>query len=153
MKTIVGNKPWLRFTALAGLALCVAGCAYWRDRVGEQGETRFYEAAVEDVFRAIREELDEHDFRVRHFDADRGRLTALSRLRSESTFRATRQTELDFRVEEGIPGETEVRLRILEIEEHSTAAGPSASRTIVRSSPLYRILFDGISERLGVDAD
>ncbi len=139
---------WLRLLALAGLTFWVAGCAAWRDRVGEQGESRIVQAEWTDAFVAVREEVEERDFRVRHAREEAGRLTALSPLWSESSFRSARQTELEFFLEEGKPGEVEIRLLIREIEERETASGPSASRRTVRGSPLYQALLDGIEERL-----
>ncbi len=145
-----GNRAicWGVLLAMAALTLGATGCASWRDRVGERGESRIYQAAWEDVYAAVREEAEDRDFRVRYGSVEEGRLTALSRLRSESAFRSTRQTELEFYLRTGIPGETEVRLLIREIEERDTAAGPSLSRQTIRGTALYRQILDGIEERL-----
>ncbi len=131
------------------VAAIAAGCASWGERLEDRGESRFFEAEWEAVFAAVRSEAADREFAVRRASEREGRLTALSPLRPESSFGEAHQTELEFYLEEGMPGEVEVLLVIHEIRERNSAQGPAASRVVVRRTPLHRQILDGVAERLG----
>lgn len=132
------------------LAVLLAGCATWIDRAAEGGETRSYRAGWDETMEAIEAEVAERDFRVRHVSEEEGQLTALSWVRTETTFNNSRQTELRFTLEERQPGEVDVHLEISEIEESTPFhhERPIATRKAVRDGSRYRMLFDGIEARL-----
>ena len=144
----IGSRRILALTVCA-ILLFQAACAFWSERTADVVESRYFQAELDAVFEAIREEVEDRDFRVRHESARNGALTALSWARTESTFRSASQTELRFKLEDGAPGEVEVFLEISEIEEREiTRDQPMVSRRPVRDRNLYRILLDGIEERL-----
>lgn len=152
MKSLFAEKRRTSRFARGSLALLVVlmgGCATWSERASEEGESRFYRAEWDEVMSAIRDEVEDRDLRVRYVDERDGRLTAFSWARTGTTVRDSRQLELRFFLDEGRPGEVEVRLRVGEIEErHLFHDRPVASRKPLRDPAFYRMILDGIERRL-----
>jgi hypothetical protein len=135
---------------LTALLILSAGCAIsFPQRTDDDGATRVFTAERQQLMAAIRDEVEDRDYRVRYADARSGRLTALSWVRSEVSFRNSRQIELEFHLTDLGPGETEVLLVVNEIEERDLVRDrPMVSRRVSRDRALYRVILDGVAERL-----
>ncbi len=145
LNVLVRGRP----AVLIALLILMPGCATSFPQRTDDGETRVFTADRQQLMAAIRDEVEDRDYRVRYADSRAGRLTALSWVRSEASFRNSRQVELEFHLTDLGPDETEVLLVINEIEERELVRDrPMVSRRISRDRALYRVILDGVAERL-----
>ncbi len=143
----------LKLGCLAGawvlLAVLMGGCATHFQRSSGEGETQIYRAEWDELMALIKEEIEDRDYRIRHSDRRAGRITALSWVRTEGSYRGSRQMELVFSLEQLGPEEIEVHLLINEMEERDFVRDrPSVSRRPLRDAAPYRQILSGVEERL-----
>ncbi|MFM1852389.1 MAG: hypothetical protein RIS54_2073 [Verrucomicrobiota bacterium] len=132
--------------------LALAGC----ENTGGLGE-RFkpaepqrqeYEASLERVHASARNALVFMGFKVTRASAARGTIEAVNAVRADAQLRGASQVSVKVRLESTLDGGTVMEVWMTEIVEDAfTGAGGYGTRTPLKASPLYDVLFRE-SERL-----
>lgn len=147
------NCAWHLLFVLVALAL--AGCESTgglseRFRPAEP-ELRSFEKPPEEVFSASRKALELMGFKVTRASESSGRIEAVNAVRADAALRSSSQISVKVTIEATLDGGTDMRVWMTEIVEDSfSGAGGYGTRTPLRASPLYEVLFRETGKGLGL---
>lgn len=126
--------------------LALAGC----ESTGGLGE-RFkpaepqrqeYEVSLDRVHESVRNALVFMGFKVTRANAARGTIEAVNAVRADAQLRGASQVSVKVRLESTLDGGTVMEVWMTEIVEDAfTGAGGYGTRTPLKASPLYDVLF------------
>lgn len=147
------NRAW-HFIGLAFI-LMLAGCESTggfseRFRPAEP-VLRSYDQPPAQVFSAARKALDLMGFKITRASEASGRIEAVNAVRADAALRSSSQVSVKVELESTLEGGTEMRVWMNEIvEDNFTGAGGYGTRTPLRASPLYEVLFRETEKGLGL---
>jgi hypothetical protein len=147
------NRAWHFLTLF--LVLALAGCESTggfseRFRPAEP-ELRSFGQPVEQVFAAARNALQLMGFKVTRASEASGRIEAVNAVRADAALRSSSQVSVKVSLESTLDGGTDMRVWMTEVVEDSfTGAGGYGTRTPLRASPLYEVLFRETGNGLGL---
>ena len=137
------------------LVLAVAGCES-TGGLGErfrpaEPELQSFEQPPEEVFSAARKALELMGFKVTRASESSGRIDAVNAVRADAALRSSSQISVKVMFEATLDGGTDMRVWMTEVVEDSfTGAGGYGTRTPLRASPLYEVLFRETGKALGL---
>lgn len=140
---------------LGGLWLGLAGC----ESTGGLGERlrlveparRSFESPVAPVFTSARQALQRMGFKITRASASSGRIDAVNAVRADAALRGSSQIDVKIVIESNLADGSEMQVWMTEVvEDRFTQAGGLGTRTPLRASPLYQVLFRETAKGLGI---
>jgi hypothetical protein len=132
-----------------------AGC----ETVGERMRSKFgpvpsqsasYAAEPERVYEAARTVVTQMGFRILRGNASRGRLEAVSSVRTDDHFRGSRQLELKLAIKSGEEGGSLVQVILMElIEDDSAKTTGMGMASPLRDTGIHQALLRELRQALG----
>lgn len=114
-------------------------------------ELRSYDFPAVRVHAAARIALQRMGFKITRSSESGGRLEAVNAVRADAALRGASQITVKIALEETLDGGTDMRVWMTEIVEDSfSGAGGYGTRTPLRASPLYEVLFREAEQVLGL---
>ncbi len=155
MALIRNGRGLVRLLAGLMVLVVVGGC----ETVGERMRSKFgpapsqsasYAAEPARVYEAARTVVTQMGFRILRGSASRGRLEAVSSVRTDDHFRGSRQLELKLAIEPAEEGGSLVQIIIMElVEDDSTKATGMGMASPLRDTGIHQALLRELRQALG----
>lgn len=143
--------PWLGLGLLLWLVGCESSNGFGERFRSAEPKWRNFERTPDLVMAAARQALVTMGFKITRARETSGWIEAVNAVRTDAALRGASQISVKVSLEANLDGGTEMRVWMNEIVEDSfTGAGGYGTRTPLRASPLYEVLFRETGKGLGL---